>query len=309
MSILLLCGGVGGAKLALGLARVLPPGELTVLVNTGDDFEHFGLLICPDIDTVLYTLTGCVDPVQGWGRADEGWAVLDELGRLGGETWFRLGDRDIALHLLRHGLLHGGMRLTQVTAELARCLGVGVAVLPMADRPVRTMVETDEGVLAFQRYFVERRCAPRVRGFAFEGAAEARLTQEVERAMADPNLSGIIVAPSNPFVSIRPILAVPGLQARLRAAGVPIVAVSPIVGGQAIKGPAAKMMAELGLPVSALSVAEHYGGFIDILLVDRGDAALAAPPRLAVADTVMRTLEDREALARTCLQLIAGHQA
>jgi LPPG:FO 2-phospho-L-lactate transferase len=309
----LLCGGVGGAKLALGLSHVLAPDDLSIVVNTGDDFEHLGLTICPDIDTVLYTLGGVANAAQGWGREGESFAVLAEVKRLGGEDWFLLGDRDIALHLRRLALLKAGSTLTQATAELAQALGVRHRILPMSDQPVSTMLDTDEGLLPMQHYFVRRRCAPIVRGVHFAGAAQALPSKEAMAALADPDLAGIIIAPSNPFLSVDPILALPGLRNALRARGVPVVAVSPVIAGQAVKGPAAKMMAELGHDVSALGIARIYGGLADLLLIDEKDAglqALAGPgmPRLAVAQTLMKTLEDRIGLARACLSAIAGMQ-
>jgi LPPG:FO 2-phospho-L-lactate transferase len=304
-----LCGGVGGAKLAYGFARVLPPRELTVIVNTGDDFEHFGLKICPDVDTVMYALSGIDNREAGWGRAAESWAVLDEVGRLGGETWFKLGDKDLALHLLRRQLLARGERLTTVTRQLATRLGVESAVLPMSDEPVRTIVETTEGDLAFQEYFVRRRCEPNVTGFRFEGAARAAPSPEVEAALSHPGLRGIVICPSNPYVSIGPMLAIDGIRERLERAPMPILAVSPIVAGHAIKGPAAKMMAELGGPVSGLHVARLYGKLIDGMVLDEQDHALLGQrrdgdPGLFVAPTVMRTSDDRIALARECLRLL-----
>jgi LPPG:FO 2-phospho-L-lactate transferase len=307
--IVALCGGVGGAKLAYGFAQVLPPPDLTVIVNTGDDFDHFGLRICPDVDTVMYTLAGSDNRDTGWGRTAESWKVMDELGRLGGETWFKLGDKDLALHLLRRQLLDSGERLTTVTQQLAARLGVQSAVLPMSDEAVRTIVETAEGDLVFQEYFVRRRCEPKVTGFRFEGAVQARPSPEVEAALAHASLRGIVICPSNPYVSIGPILAIEGIRERLERASAPVLAVSPIVGGRAIKGPAAKMMAELGGPVSALQVARLYGKLIDGMVLDEEDRALLGQrrdddPRLFVSPTVMRTSEDRVALARESLRLL-----
>ena len=308
-SIVALCGGVGGAKLAYGFSRVLPPHDLTVIVNTGDDFEHFGLRICPDVDTVMYTLSGVDNHDTGWGRAAETWAVMDEIGRLAGETWFKLGDKDLALHLLRRQLLDRGERLTAVTQQLAAKLGVQSAVLPMSDEPVRTIVETTEGDLAFQDYFVRRHCEPRVTGFRFEGATRATPSPEVAAALSDPGLRGIAICPSNPYVSIGPMLAVDGIRERLERASVPVIAISPIVAGRAIKGPAAKMMAELGGPVSGLLVARMYERLIDGMVLDEQDRALLGQhrdedPQLFVAPTVMRTSEDRIALARESLRLL-----
>jgi len=307
--IVALCGGVGGAKLAYGFAHVLPPQDLAIIVNTGDDFDHFGLRICPDVDTVMYTLSGVDNRENGWGRAAESWAVMDEVGRLSGETWFKLGDKDLALHLLRRQLLDRGERLTTVTQELAARLGVESAVLPMSEEPVRTIVETAEGDLAFQEYFVRRRCEPNVTGFRFEDAARATPSPEVEAALSHPGLRGIVICPSNPYVSIGPIVAIPGIRERLERASVPVLAVSPIVAGRAIKGPAAKMMRELGGPVSGLSVARLYANLIDGMVLDEQDHVLLGQrrdgdPRLFVAPTVMRTSEDRVALARECLRLL-----
>jgi LPPG:FO 2-phospho-L-lactate transferase len=308
-TILALAGGVGGAKLADGLAALLGP-RLGVIVNTGDDFEHMGLSISPDLDTVLYTLAGIANPETGWGVAGESWAFLEQAARLGGPSWFRLGDRDLAIHVLRSERLRRGERLTAITADLCRSLGVAARLLPMSDAPVRTIVETAEGPLPFQDYFVRRRCEVAVTGFAFAGIAKARPTPETLAAIAAADLAAIVLCPSNPFVSIDPILAVPGLKEALRRRGVPIVAVSPIIGGAAVKGPAAKMMRELGLDPSALAVAEHYAGFLDGMLIDEADAALA--PRLTalglrvrVAPTVMKSAADRRAVAQEALALAA----
>ena len=301
-----LSGGVGGAKLALGLDRVLPAGALTVIANTGDDFEHLGLTICPDIDTVLYTLAGVANPDTGWGRADEGWRVMQTLESLGGETWFRLGDRDIALHLERTRRLRDGEPLSAVTADIARRLGVAACVLPMSDQPVRTIVETPDGPLAFQHYFVRAQCAPAVTGFRFDGAAAAQPAPGLLAALAAPALEAIVICPSNPYISIDPILSVPGLRDAIAASGTPVIAVSPIVGGRAIKGPTAKMMRELGLESDALAVAQHYAGLIDGFVLDDRDAAAADLVRAlsiapAATNTVMTSLQDRERLARFTL--------
>jgi LPPG:FO 2-phospho-L-lactate transferase len=306
-TILALAGGVGGAKLADGLAALLGD-RLGVIVNTGDDFEHMGLCISPDLDTVMYTLAGIANPETGWGIAGESWAFLDQVARLGGPLWFRLGDRDLGTHVLRSERLRRGERLTAITADLCRRLGIAATLMPMSDAPVRTLVETAEGPLPFQEYFVRRRCEVPVTGFAFAGAAEARPTEEIAAALAATDLAAIVICPSNPFVSVDPILAVPTLKQALRRRGVPIVAVSPIIGGAAVKGPAAKMMRELRLDPSALAVAEHYAGFIDGMLIDEADAALA--PRLEargfavrVAPTLMKTQGDRRAVAQHALAL------
>lgn len=300
-----LAGGVGGAKLAHGLAQVLKPEQLTVVVNTGDDFERWGLLICPDVDTVLYNLAEVNHPQQGWGRADETFAVLEEMRQLGEDTWFRLGDRDIALHLLRRDLLNQGMTLTEVIAELALRLGVRPRVLPMSDQAVRTMIHTPAGELPFQEYFVHQQCAPVMLGMRLAGLAEAQATEAVLAALTEADL--IVFCPSNPFVSLDPILALPGV--RDRVAGGVAVAVSPIVGGKALKGPAAKMMQELGSDVNARGIAQHYAMLLDGFVLDVSDAVLADDIRAAglqvlETDTVMRNKADRERLAATLLQWV-----
>jgi LPPG:FO 2-phospho-L-lactate transferase len=307
--ILALAGGVGGAKLADGLMQLLGE-ELTVLVNTGDDFEHLGLTICPDLDTVTYTLAGIAEPSTGWGVAGESWAFLDQAVRLGGPSWFRLGDRDVALHVLRTERLRRGERLTEITADICRRLGIAARVLPMTDAAVRTIVHTPQGPLPFQEYFVKEHCAPVVTGFAFAGSEKAAPTRELDAALGDRDLAAIVLCPSNPYVSIAPILAVPGLKQRLKQRGVPIVAVSPIIGGAAVKGPAAKMMRELGIEPSALAVAEHYRGFIDGFLLDEADAALL--PRLTplglaarAVPSLMKTSVDRRRLAEAVVEFAA----
>jgi LPPG:FO 2-phospho-L-lactate transferase len=297
-----LSGGVGGAKLSLGLAELLGD-RLSVIVNTGDDFEHLGLAISPDVDTALYTLAGVVNPETGWGRRDETWTFMQALGALGGPTWFRLGDGDLAMHVDRTQRLAAGETLTDFCAHAAARLGVAAHILPMTDDRLRTVVETDMGTLAFQEYFVREQCRPAVRAIRFDGADDARPTRQVLDALSAPTLTGIIVCPSNPWLSVDPILAVPGLRAALRESGMPIIAVSPIVGGKALKGPAAKIMDELGLAVNSAGIARHYAGLIDGLVVDTVDAALVPDlgvPAL-VTNTVMRTLDDKVALARECL--------
>lgn len=298
-----LTGGIGGAKLALGLARVLAPDRLTVVANTGDDFEHLGLHISPDIDTTLYTLVGIANPELGWGRTDETWSFMAELERLGGPTWFKLGDRDLALHVERTRRLKAGATLSAVTAHFAERLGVGPHVVPMSDDVVRTVVETDQGPLPFQDYFVGHKCVPKVTAIRFAGADRARPAPGVLAAFADPGLAGIILCPSNPWLSVDPILAVPGLRAALRASGAPVVAVTPLIAGKAVKGPTAKIMAELGLDVSVLSVVAHYRGLIDGFVLDAEDRALESRIGLPVrvARTRMRSIEDRIALAEATI--------
>jgi LPPG:FO 2-phospho-L-lactate transferase len=299
-------GGVGGAKLSLGLAHLL--GErLAVIVNTGDDFEHLGLAISPDIDTALYTLAGIVNPDTGWGRRDETWTFMQALRGLGGPDWFRLGDADLATHVERTHRLRAGETLTHITEHVARKLGIAARILPMCDQPVRTVVDTDAGTLAFQHYFVREQCRPAVRAIRFDIASGAGPSAQVLAALGHPALAGIVVCPSNPWLSVDPILAVPGLRQAIGAAGVPVVAVSPIVAGQAVKGPTAKIMQELGLPPGAATVARHYAGLIDGFVVDSGDNAAAdeiAVPVRAVP-SIMRTLDDKVSLARQCLEFCA----
>ncbi|HEY3522477.1 MAG TPA: 2-phospho-L-lactate transferase [Candidatus Limnocylindrales bacterium] len=301
-----LAGGVGGAKLAAGLAAHL--GErLTVVVNTADDLERYGLAIWPDHDTVVYTLAGLDDRDHGWGLRDESWQAMETLERLGDEAWFRLGDRDLGTHLFRTERLASGRRPTEVALEIQGGLGLSARVLPMADEPVRTRVRTDEGWLAFQQYFVRRRQEPVVHEVVFDGVEAARPTREVSHALAAADT--IVVCPSNPFVSIGPILAVPGLRGVLdhrRAAGVPVVAVSPIVGGRALKGPADRMLASLGHESSALGIARLYVGLIDVLVVDeadrsQADAIGALGIRPVVGPTVMSDDASRAALGALVL--------
>ena len=311
-----LSGGVGGAKLALGLSRVLPGEALTVVCNTADDFDHLGLRICPDLDTVMYTLAGISNRVTGWGQAHETWSFLEALSHLGGETWFRLGDRDLATHVERTQRLRGGETLTEVTAALCRALGIAARVLPMSDDPVRTVVLTETGELSFQHYFVRDACKPTVSGFRFAGIDAARPEAAFLSALEDHATATILVCPSNPFVSVDPVLALDGVEAALRRTSVPVVAVSPIVGGAAIKGPAAKMMAELGMPITATGVARHYRerNLLDGFVIDDADAAEAAEiedlglPTL-VTGTVMETLADRERLATETIDFARGIDA
>jgi LPPG:FO 2-phospho-L-lactate transferase len=301
--VLALSGGIGGAKLALGLSRVLPPEQLIVVANTGDDFEHLGLAISPDLDTLAYTLAGLSDPDKGWGRRDETWTFMAALGALDGETWFQIGDGDLATHVERTRRLAAGETLSRITADFCRRLGVRAKILPMSEERVRTRLRCAEGWLDFQDYFVRRRCTPAVMELAYDGAASARPQPEFVAALADPRLRAVVICPSNPYLSIDPILALPGVREGLAACAAPVVAVSPIIGGRAVKGPTAKMMTELGLPVSAAAVARHYAGLIDIYVIDRGDAETVSLPdvRIVTAATLMTTLADREALARAVL--------
>lgn len=297
LRVVALAGGVGGAKLAVGLQQVLPPGALTVIVNTGDDFEHWGLAICPDLDTVLYNLAHINNPETGWGRYEEQFNVLDEIERFGGDTWFRIGDKDLALHLRRTEWLHQGISLSEVTERLRRMLAVPSTILPMSNEPVRTLVHTDEGDLPFQHYFVRRRCEPTLIDLSFLGAERARMTPEVRRALDRADL--VVFCPSNPYLSIDPILSVPGLRERLQTLKAPKVGVSPIISGQAVKGPAAKMMRELGEMSSPLTVVDHLGDVLDGFVIDQQDAELADAVILPVlvTDTIMHDLASKEALA------------
>jgi LPPG:FO 2-phospho-L-lactate transferase len=305
--IVALCGGVGGAKLADGLQQCLAPGALHVIVNTGDDFEHRGLPICPDLDTVLYTLAGVADADQGWGRANESWQVQSQWREIGLDTWFQLGDRDIALHLYRRELQSKGMPLTQISQLLALKFGVPSELLPMCDGPAPTTVLTDQGDMPFQEYFVKHRCGPVVRGFRYGAAVEP--TERARSVLEDADLAGIILCPSNPYLSIAPILAVPGMRDLLARARAPVIAVSPIIGGAAVKGPAAKIMQELDLPVSPLEIARQYRDFLDVMLIDDTDQGVIAArkmndPAIETAPILMRSADDRRALATVCADLL-----
>jgi LPPG:FO 2-phospho-L-lactate transferase len=304
--VLALTGGIGGAKLCLGLQRVLPAGALRIIVNTGDDFEHLGLAISPDVDTTLYTLAGLANAELGWGRQAETWSCMRVLETLGGPTWFRLGDGDLALHLERTRRLAAGETLTDIVTDVAHRFGIPSRVMPASDDPVRTIVTVaGGGELGFQEYFVRERCRPAVAAIRYAGAESARISSAVAESLRDPALRAILIAPSNPYLSIDPVLAVPGLRTALRARGTPVIAVSPIVAGSAVKGPTAKIMRELGHEVSALTIFEHYRGLIDGVVLDERDAELAVGMDLPlrVCDTLMRSLEDRERVARCALEL------
>ena len=302
MKIVALAGGVGGAKFAHGLAQILPPEDLTVIVNTGDDFEHYGLYICPDLDTVCYTLAGLANPETGWGRLDETWHVIENASKLGGPDWFRLGDRDLGTHLERTRRLKEGQTLSQITKDFCKAWGVEHTVLPMSDQPVRTIVETEAGDLAFQEYFVHRRCEPRVKGFRFEGADLAEPAPGAREALQAAE--AVIICPSNPWVSIDPILRV------IKKVKKPVFAISPILGGQTVKGPAAKMFRELGIEPSALAVANHYCDLINGFVLDKIDEQLKGDIGMnmstMVTNTLMKDLNDRSRLAQDVLNFIEG---
>ena len=305
--IIALSGGVGGAKLALGLSRIMPPQDLLVVVNTGDDFEHLGLSISPDIDTVAYTLSGLANRELGWGRHDETWSFMETMEALGGDTWFRLGDRDMALHVERTRRLRSGESLSAVTADLCRRMGVASRVVPMTNDPVRTRLLTDLGWLDFQEYFVHRRCEPVVSQLQFQGAGAAKPHPEFIAALADTSLEAVVICPSNPFISVEPILAIPGVREALIACRAPIIAVSPIIAGRAVKGPTAKMMTELGLDPSAGTVAQRYANLLDGYVIDHADMSevVSIDARVTLAQTLMTTIEDREALARIVIEAAA----
>ncbi len=298
--VVVLTGGVGGAKLVLGLMHVTPPADITAVVNTGDDFRHLGLHVSPDIDTLLYTLSGKANRAQGWGREGETWSFMAAVRELGGEDWFALGDGDLALHVLRSLRLARGDGLAAITHDFARGFGIGVAMLPMTEDPVATWLDTDEGVLEFQRYFVERRCQPRVEHIAFRGAETAHAAPGVISAIEAADI--VLIAPSNPYLSVDPLLAVSEIKAALHAARAPVVAVSPVVGGEAVKGPTAKLMRELGVTVGNAAIAEHYAGLIDGLVVHMDDEAPGGLP-VARTDTLMHSLEDRQRVAQAALAL------
>ena len=312
--IVALAGGVGGAKLAHGLYHAMPPEDLTVIVNTGDDFEHWGLRICPDLDTVCYTLAERANPTTGWGLAGETWEVFDAVSELGGSDWFRIGDLDLVTHLVRTQQLRDGLSLSLITRDFCQAWGIRARVLPMSDQPVRTIVETDEGDLPFQEYFVYRRCEPRVRGFYFDGPLESLPAQGIREAIH--RADAIVICPSNPWVSIDPILKVLAKDAQDSVFGLdpqskPVVAVSPIVGGEAIKGPAAKMFYELGLEPSPLSVAQQFLAYgLSGLVFDQidqkwTDSIRSLGLKTRVAQTIMRSSADRKSLAEVVLNFIS----
>ena len=302
---LALSGGIGGAKLAVGLYRILPPGALTLVANTGDDFEHLGLSISPDIDTLLYTLAGVDNPDTGWGRRGETWSFMAALETLGGATWFKLGDGDLATHVERTRRLFAGESLSSIIDDFRLRLGISARILPMSDERVRTRLRTEAGWLDFQDYFVRFRAMPVVREIIYEGASQARPNRDFLSMLGEESLEAVVICPSNPFLSIDPILNLLGVREALRACRAPVLAVSPIIGGKAVKGPTAKLMAELGLPIGAAAVAQHYADILDLYIAEEADAGeftgLTIP--VTLTRTLMLTLDDREALARTVLKV------
>ena len=305
-----LTGGVGGAKLVRGLAAVSRKEDLLVVANTADDFVHLGLHISPDIDSILYSLAGVADPERGWGRANESWSFMNTLSSLGGPDWFRLGDRDLAMHVIRTARIRAGETLSEVTSELARRLEVSVQVVPMSDDPVRTVLHTDAGTLSFQEYFVQHGCRPRVLRLEYQGAIGASPSPALEHAMRGNSVGIVVLCPSNPYLSLDPILSVPGVRAWLEGTPAEVIAISPIIGGSALKGPAAKLLQELANESSALSVARHYRGLVDRFVIDQEDASLAADieklgMEVGVARTLMRTDGDRRRLASLVVEAAA----
>ncbi|MBL8103168.1 MAG: 2-phospho-L-lactate transferase [Anaerolineales bacterium] len=303
MKITALAGGVGGAKLAHGLAQILAPEDLTIIVNTGDDFEHLGMYICPDLDTVCYTLGGLANPETGWGRVGESWNTISNVEKLGGPAWFRLGDQDIATHLERTRRLKEGQSLSQITKDFCKAWGIQHTVLPMSDSPVRTMVDSEEGELAFQEYFVHRQCAPKVKGFRFDGVEAAEPVVGAKEAI--DRADAVVICPSNPWVSIDPILRV------IKKIDKPVLAVSPIIGGKTVKGPAAKMYEELGIEPSSLAVARHYRTILTGFVLDNADSAMENEiknlnVKTLVTDTLMNHLTDRTRLAKDVLHFIGS---
>ena len=300
--VVVLTGGVGGAKLVDGLYRTLPAGTLSAIVNTGDDFVHLGLSVSPDIDSLLYLLSGQANRTLGWGREGESWNFMDALRGLGGPGWFNLGDGDLALHVMRSEALRSGQTLTAITAQFAAAWSLDLAVLPMSDGVVATWLDTDQGALSFQDYFVACQCKPVVHAIRYVGAKLAEPSAEVVDALSEAR--AIVIAPSNPWLSIDPILAVPAIRQALRDRTVPVIAISPLVQGKAVKGPTAKLMAELGIEATNASIAAHYAGLIDGMVIHDGDDTPTGPA-IAVTDTLMHDEGDRSRVAKAALDLAA----
>jgi LPPG:FO 2-phospho-L-lactate transferase len=305
-SYLAFCGGVGGSKLADGLAQILPPDQLTIVVNTADDFDHLGLRICPDLDTVTYMLSGLAHPQRGWGRVDETWACMETTKQLCGESWFQLGDRDLALHLYRTQRLREGASLAAITAESCQRLGVRHAITPMCEEAVRTIVDTEIGELSFQNYFVRHQCAVKAQGVRYEGLGTAKPSARFEAALNSPSLAGVIIAPSNPILSIGPVLGISGVREAIVDRKIPVVAVSPLIGGKAVKGPADKLMAEFGYAPGNTGILAFYSGLIDGIVIDSmDDVAAVEPVNLTVSgNTLMKDAADRSRVAQLCMDLL-----
>ena len=305
MKITALAGGIGASKFLLGLASVLPPEDITIIANTGDDIELFGLRVCPDIDTVTYTLGGVINPVTGWGLGGDTFECLQGLKRYGEDTWFNLGDRDLATHILRTHKLRQGISLSEVTDRIRRGFGVKSTILPMTDAYTPTRIKTDNGEMHLQEYFVRRRCEPRVVDISFDNIEHAKPAAGVKNAILNADL--VILCPSNPFISIGPILAVPGIRGMLSETEATVIAITPIIGGKAMKGPAADMLRDLGYEVSAAAVAKIYCDFLDVFVLDEVDAELQAEikangPRVITTNTAMNTAEEKAELARNVVE-------
>lgn len=307
LKVVALAGGVGAAKFLVGLSGVMSPEDITIISNTGDDIELLGLRVCPDIDTVMYTLAGVINQETGWGVAGDTFECLKVIERVGGPAWFKLGDRDLAIHIRRTEMLKEGRTLTEVTAALGRALGVRSTILPMTDAYTPTRVATDEGDMHFQEYFVRRRCEPRVRAISFDRIESARPAAGATEAISSAD--AVLVCPSNPFISVGPILAVPGMREALEETAAPVVAISPIVAGRALKGPAADMLNDLGYEVSARGVAQVYRGLVDLFIIDERDAEIGSSieeigVEVRAANTLMNTLEDKLRLAGEVLKIV-----
>lgn len=303
-----LSGGVGGAKLALGLSRARDVSDLSIVVNTGDDFEHFGLHVSPDLDTMMYTLAGINNPETGWGRADETWSFMSALRDLSEQTWFQLGDKDLATNVCRTDMLRRGATLSDVVSQLSGQLGVRESLVPMTDDKVRTLVETDAGDLSFQDYFVRQQCQPRVKRIRFQGAGAAKPSPEFLSLLENPDVGSWIICPSNPFLSIDPILALPSVKARIRTSPAPVIAVSPVINNESVKGPTSKIMRELGKTCSVVEVADYYRDLIDCMLIDTSDKQLAPEIenmgiRVELARILMSSDQDKIDLAETLVSI------
>ncbi len=304
---LALSGGVGGAKLVLGLGHVLDKEQLLVVANTGDDFQHLGVSISPDIDTLIYTLSGLNNKELGWGRQDESWNFMQACEKLGMDTWFRLGDKDLALHIYRTQALSKGLTLSEVTRGLCERFDIKIQIVPMSDDSVKTFVTTTTGRLPFQEYFVKHRCMPKVTGLEFEGIENAEMSPSFEQHLNDPALQAVIICPSNPFLSIQPILSLSMVRKKLEEVNQPVIVVSPIVEGQALKGPTAKMMKELNIDCNVGGIVELYAGLVDGIIIDNKDAAYAEEIKsrgikVHTSNIVMQSLQDRVNLASEVLQ-------
>ena len=304
-----LSGGIGGAKLAFGLSQVLGDGDLSVIANTGDDFIHVGLHISPDIDTLLYTLAGVNNPDTGWGRANETWSFMSALKEVGAPTWFQLGDKDLALNVYRSNELRAGKSLSDIVSVVAQQFGLQSQIIPMSDDPVHTMIDTDSETLAFQDYFVRQECKPVARRIHYEGIERARPSPGLHALLRSPEVEAYIICPSNPYLSIDPILALPGVREGIRESAAPVVVVSPVIAGKSLKGPTSKIMGELGIPCSSTEVAAHYQGLIDGIVVDDRDAGLTAEiektgVHVVTANILMNDARDKTDLATTVLSFV-----